>query len=113
NGPRYHVVGNHDFDSLSKEAFQGVVENTGIPRDKTFYSFDHGGVHFVVLDACFLEDGTPYAPGNFGWTETYIPKEQLDWLASDLGATDAPAIICTHQLLDGDTGGLVIRNAAE
>ena len=28
-GPRYHVIGNHDTDSLSKAAFLSVVENTG------------------------------------------------------------------------------------
>ncbi|MCX6561955.1 MAG: metallophosphoesterase, partial [Candidatus Aminicenantes bacterium] len=56
-GPRYHVLGNHDEDSLTKAEFLGAIENTGISDGRTYYSFDQGGVHFIVLDPNFRSDG--------------------------------------------------------
>jgi len=113
NGPRYHVLGNHDLDSISKKEFQSLIHNTGIDPELTYYSFDKGGVHFVVLDANFTSDGIPYQRGNFHWTDSNLPENQLDWLEKDLAASEKPVVILTHQLLDGDEGSHYIKNAAE
>lgn len=113
NGPRYHVLGNHDMDSISKEDFQSVVNNTGIYPERTFYSFERGGVHFVVLDANFTSDGAAYSQGNFHWTDANVPEHQLAWLDKNLADTDKPVVIFIHQLLDGDEGNHYIKNAAE
>ncbi len=51
---------------------------------KTYYSFDVRNIRFIVLDANFNEDGTPYDSGNFDWTQAYLPKEQLEWLSLEL-----------------------------
>lgn len=112
NGPRYHVLGNHDTDSISKEDFLSVVNNTGIDPERTFYSFDRGGMHFVVLDANFTNNGEAYNQGNFHWTDANVPEYQLSWLDKDLADTDKPVIIFNHQLLDGDEGNHYIKNAA-
>jgi len=108
-GPRYHVLGNHDLDSLSKQQFLAHVENTGIPKDATYYSYDCKGVHFVVLDACFNKELEPYDHGNFGWRQTWIPPEELEWLKKDLASTDKPVIVFSHQLLCGN-GNHRVRN---
>ena len=50
-GPSYHVLGNHEFDNLTREEFLNNIDNTGIEHGKTYYSFDSNGVHYVVLDA--------------------------------------------------------------
>lgn len=113
DGPRYHVLGNHDMDSNTKSQFQSVVENTGIGKDDTYYSFDRKGVHFIVLDPNFRSDGTAYDTGNFHWTDANIPGHQLEWLKNDLANTDNPVILCTHQLLDSDEGDHYVKNAAE
>ena len=110
--PRFHVVGNHDADSISKEQFSANVENTGIDAGKTYYSFDFKGVHFVVLDANYRADGADYDHGNFDWTDANIPPAELSWLREDLAEARGPAIVFVHQLLDG-TGAHYIRNAAE
>lgn len=113
-GPRYHVLGNHDIDSISKEQFLTRVENTGIPSDQSYYSFDQKDFHFVVLDATFRQDGVPYDKGNFEWTDTYIPPAQLDWLREDLNNTQLPVIVFVHQLLDPEqTIEHRIKNDAE
>jgi len=112
HGPRYHVLGNHDVDSLSKGQFLARVENTGIDPERTYYSFDVKGLHCVVLDADFRADGREYDRGNFRWTDARIPISELDWLSRDLGAARGFAVVFVHQLLDG-TGDLYVQNAAE
>ncbi|GAB5522235.1 MAG: metallophosphoesterase [Roseivirga sp.] len=106
NGPRYHVLGNHDMDSLSKAQFQSIVENTGIDRSETYYSFDKGDYHFVVLDACFNPDGSPYDHDNFKWYDANVPQEQLDWLEKDLKGTEKPTLVFVHQMLEDIENGM-------
>lgn len=113
-GPRYHVLGNHDIDSISKEQFLARVENTGVAPERSYYSFDRNGFHFIVLDACFRQDGAPYDKGNFDWKDTYIPTTQLDWLRADLQTARGPVIVFVHQLLDPEqTEVHQIKNAAQ
>jgi predicted phosphodiesterase len=112
-GPRYHVIGNHDMDSISRADFQSVVENTGIDPDHTWYSFDRHSVHFVVLDANFTSEEVAYNRGNFHWTDANIPASQLEWLENDITSTDKPVVIFIHQLLDSDEGSHYVNNAAE
>lgn len=112
NGHRYHVLGNHDVDSISKEQFLTRVENTGIASLSKFYSFDSNELHFVVLDANYKADGSDYDHGNFDWTDANISCEELDWLKNDLAASSKPVIVFIHQLLDGK-GSHYVRNAAE
>ena len=112
NGPTYHVLGNHDLDSLSKAQFMTNIENTGIGSDTSYYSFDSNGVHFVVLDANYKSDGADYDHGNFDWTDANIPPAELQWLRRDLAASRGAVIVLIHQLLDG-TGSHYVKNAAE
>lgn len=112
NGPTYHVLGNHDADSISKEQFLTNIENTDIDQSRSYYSFDFNGVHFVILDANYRSDGTDYNHGNFDWTDANIPPTELNWLRQDLAAARGPTIVFTHQLFDG-TGSVYINNAGE
>jgi 3',5'-cyclic AMP phosphodiesterase CpdA len=111
-GPAYHVLGNHDLDSLSKAQFLNNIENTGINSSKSFYSFDFSGVHFVVLDANYKSDGSDYDHGNFDWTDANIPSHELQWLKRDLATSRGAVIVLIHQLLDG-AGSHYVNNAAE
>lgn len=113
-GPRYHVLGNHDTDSISKTQFLQHVVNTGIKGNRSYYSFDVDRIHLVVLDADFKTDGSPYDKGNFEWTDTFIPNEQILWLKHDLKKTKLPAIVFVHQLLDDvDDHDFCIKNAEQ
>ncbi|MBW8036459.1 MAG: hypothetical protein FVQ79_12750 [Planctomycetes bacterium] len=112
NGPTYHVLGNHDMDSISKAQFLSNVKNTNISRDRSYYSFDLNGLHFVVLDANYNVDGTPYDHGNFNWIHSKIPPVELDWLRKDVTAAKVPVIVFIHQLLDG-VGEIYVNNAEE
>ncbi|MHC5056871.1 MAG: metallophosphoesterase [Planctomycetota bacterium] len=111
-GPTYHVIGNHDVDSISKHDFLAAVVNSGVPRKSKYYSFDSKGLHFIVLDANYLEDGTDYDSGNFHWTKAYVPPDELKWLADDLAATKTPSVVFIHQQLAGK-GPECVKNAPE
>jgi alkaline phosphatase len=111
-GPRFHVIGNHDTDSISKAQFLSVVENTGITPNATRYTFVRRGIRFVVLDASHKSDGSDYDRGNFDWGDSNIDGPQLAWLSRTLAASREPVIVMVHQQLDG-TGAYYVKNAAE
>jgi alkaline phosphatase len=111
-GPVYHVLGNHDVYSLSKAQF---LEGTG--ASTTYYSFDAGGFHFVVLDAQYTKAGAD-RNNAFWFVDGTVPEAQLAWLQDDLGETALPTIVCIHQPLDVESSTLtgdnpIIINNAE
>jgi len=110
-GPRYHVLGNHDMDSLSKAQFLATAPNTGIVPNAARYTFVSGGVRFVALDANHKSDGSDYDHGTFDWTDANIDAPQVAWLAKTLAASAEPAIVFVHQQLDG-SGAYYVKNAA-
>ena len=111
-GPRYHVLGNHDHDNLSKEEFLAHVANADQSAARAYYAFERGGVKFVVLDACYRPDGKPYCRGDFDWRETAIPDEQVEFLKAELASATGPVVPVVHQQLDAEDA-TCIRNAAE
>ncbi|MBL7188139.1 MAG: metallophosphoesterase [Phycisphaerae bacterium] len=110
HGPAYHVLGNHDLDSISKEQFLTRAENTNIDSDRSYYSFDVNRLHCIVLDANYRGDGADCDHGNFDWTDANVPTAELAWLVQDLAAASGPVIVFTHQLLDG-IGSVYVKNA--
>jgi predicted phosphodiesterase len=104
---RHYVLGNHCVDTLTKQEFLD-----GVGREKPHYSFDRGGVHFVVLDACFRSDGKPYGRKNSKWTDANVPADQIDWLKEDLKAAGKRVVVFAHQRLDvaNDYG---VKNATD
>lgn len=103
NGPRYHVIGNHDMDGgFTREqvvSFWNAIDK--------YYSFEKKGYHFVVLDGNDHDPSSERPPGY----ARFIGKEQMQWLEDDLEKTKLPAIIFCHQGLDNDFGG--IYNASQ
>lgn len=103
---RHYVLGNHCVDTLTKQEFL-----RGVERERSYYSFDRGGFHFVVLDACFRHDGEPYQRRNFHWTDANIPPAELEWLQDDLRQTELRTVVLAHQRLDvSNSHG--VKNAA-
>lgn len=97
-GPRYHVLGNHDMDGNTIKgggAYSFTREQTmaywSMPA--RYYAFDHGPLHFIVLD------GNDKGPGQKPYYR-YIGDEQLDWLKKDLEETKLPTIVFSHQPVD-------------
>ncbi len=92
----YHTLGNHDCFGVYPAS--GVAESDpsygkkmfAERFGKTYYSFDHKGVHFVVLDSIGITADRAY--------EGRVDAEQLAWLKSDLAALapEAPIIVSIH-----------------
>lgn len=102
NGPRYHVLGNHDEDCISKEQFLSIADNSGITNGKSYYSYKSGGFHFVVLDANYDSVGNDFDHGQYNWGDPNIPEHEIKWLKEDLNKSKEPVIVFIHQLLDGN-----------
>ncbi len=104
--PRHYVLGNHCVGTLTKVEFAQHTKSTG-----GHASLEQNGVTFLLLDACFREDGTPYERSNFHWRDANLPKSELAWLESELCKAGGPVIVLAHQRLDLDEAHAV-RNAA-
>jgi alkaline phosphatase len=110
-GPRHYVLGNHCLGAFTKSEF---LAHSGARVKKSFYSFDHDRFHFAVLDANFKKDGTPYAAGNFTWTDTWIHPPQQRWLAEDLKkAAGKKTIVFVHQNLHNEDDPHGVKNAPQ
>jgi hypothetical protein len=86
--PFAQVVGNHDLD-LKTDRDEASTATFQQHFGPTYYSFDRGQVHYVVLDDVFY-----YGGGYLG----YLADEQLRWLASDLARVErgAPVAVFLH-----------------
>ncbi len=98
--PYYNCMGNHDvlgWDRRRKVPptdpdFGKKYIMDALHWEKPYYSFDHKGWHFAVLD-CIHPIQADHGPGY----EPRIGDEQLEWLAYDLGAAGVrPKIVMTH-----------------
>lgn len=74
--PFFYTMGNHDLklDVRSNELSKENFEQTFGP---TYYSFNRGKVHYVVLDDVF------YVARSYQYIG-YLPEQQLNWLQQDL-----------------------------
>lgn len=95
---RHYVLGNHCVETLTKAEF---LQEVG--QKESYYPFDRAGFHFIVLDACFRNDGVPYGRKNSKWNDANIPPAELEWLREDLQSTNLPTLVFVHQRLDVTT----------
>jgi predicted phosphodiesterase len=105
--PRHYVLGNHCVDTLTKDEFLG-----GVGQKESYYSFDAGSTHFVLLDGCFRADGKPYGRKNSKWDDANLPAAQVDWLREDVKKTERKTIVFVHQRLD-DAKQHAVKNAPD
>ncbi len=104
---RHYVLGNHCVYTLTKQEFL-----EGVQQQESYYSFDSGNFHFVVLDSCFRGDGEPYGRKNFAWTDPNIPAVELEWLQADLKDSPKRTVVFAHQRLDV-SNHYGVKNAAD
>lgn len=126
NAPVYNTIGNHEiFGWYEKSGVSGDHPEFGKKMyenriGKTYFSFEHKGVKFFILDSIEeVTEGGKY----FG----FINNEQIEWLKNELTSTDVstPIIISTHipfittfsQIKAGsqkeNERGLVVENSKE
>jgi 3',5'-cyclic AMP phosphodiesterase CpdA len=72
----YPVMGNHEAEGLGWAVARELI----FGGQSTYYSFDHGESHFIILDA--------HMPDS--WLS--LSEEQIEWLEDDLEATAKPHV---------------------
>ena len=95
NGPRYHVLGNHD---MRDHGYTRELTMEWWGMEKRYYSFDYEGFHFIVLD------GNDPNPKPWSGYDRYINTTQQQWLKADLDGTKLPVIVFSHQSLEDEDG---------
>ncbi len=101
--PVFHTMGNHDNDPnysyndwQAEERYRNVI-------GPTYYSFNIGKAHYVVLDNTeYINDVDNDNPRSYN---AKIVQEQIDWLKKDLAMISdksAPLIIAMHIQLNSN-----------
>jgi 3',5'-cyclic AMP phosphodiesterase CpdA len=116
----YNCIGNHDLFGIYEES----PEDSNHPDYKygmferylgrTYYSFNHKGWHFIVLNSLNITPDKRYT-GVFH-------KEQIEWLKKDITSVEksVPIVITTHlpmisnyAQVNGSEGRRTVSNAHE
>lgn len=103
----FHTMGNHDNDFQTRSDYDAAVKYVD-QICPTYYSFNIGKVHYVVMDDI---DCSSY---NGSTSRNYVESlsaEQLDWLAKDLSHVDktTPVVVAMHaQVFYPTTSGFKI-----
>jgi len=123
--PVYNTLGNHEVfawykssgaDTLHPEVGKTMYTNRMGDR---YYSFDHKGWHFLILDSVEEAEGEGYIGG--------IDQKQMEWIKEDLANTDKNVPICVsvhipmftvltqlyYGSLEPNSKGTVINNSKE
>ena len=103
----FHTIGNHDHE-LGKAGDWDTAVRYKEVLGPTYYSFNAGGVHFVVLDDILCRntlDGT-----RSSWNE--VDDDQMVWLRKDLSYVpkDTPVVVAMHAPLYSSSGGFYLYN---
>ncbi|MBQ3722323.1 MAG: calcineurin-like phosphoesterase C-terminal domain-containing protein [Bacteroidales bacterium] len=114
----FHTIGNHDHSMYFKGDFETVAEY----KEKiapTYYSFNIGKVHYIVLDDIECTNSTPASGRTDGaFTRTYncaLVSEEFEWLAKDLALVpkSTPVVVTMHAPLYTAAGGYSMSPAAQ
>ena len=87
--PMYYCIGNHDLvdGAYGEELFESLF-------GPCWYSFDAGGVHFIVI---------PMKEGDYG--PSYTHNAVADWMRNDLAYVpkDRPVVLFSHMLTHNES----------
>ena len=114
----YHTIGNHDHSMYYMGDFDTVKdykENIG----PTYYSFNIGKVHYVVLDdvECTNQTATKDDSGNPCYKREYngrVVADELAWLRKDLASVPngTPLVVTMHIPLYNNKGQYSLKEAS-
>ena len=110
--PTYNIIGNHDNDptALDDDASAWKFESLFGPRN---YSFNIGGIHFVVLDNLIMKDngsGNKLSSYDQGLTD-----DVWTWLQGDMAfiPTTTTVMVCAHSPMFKQESGSERTNSAK
>ena len=114
----YHTIGNHDHSMYYMGDFDTVKEYKELIAP-TYYSFNIGKVHYVVLDdvECTNSKESTDEKGNKCYERAYngrVVADELAWLRKDLASVPngTPLVVTMHIPLYGDDGKYRLSDAS-
>ena len=114
----YHTIGNHDHSMYYMGDYDTVKEYKEL-IGPTYYSFNIGKVHYVVLDDVECTNSTPSKDekGNACYERTYdghIVSDELAWLRKDLASVPngTPLVVTMHIPLYSNDGKYRLKDAS-
>ena len=114
----YHTIGNHDHSMYYTGDFDTVKEYKEL-IGPTYYSFNIGKVHYVVLDdvECTNKTPTKDEKGNPCYERTYngyVVPDELAWLRKDLASVPngTPLVVTMHIPLYNKDGKYNLKDAS-
>lgn len=96
--PVYTCMGNHDREIFTREEFAAL---SGAVISPCLVEDDQSAL--ILLDANYKRNGDPWPDHYEDWTETSIPKDQMEWLEKTLSSLKTRSLSCTiamHQVAD-------------
>lgn len=120
NMPVYNTVGNHDLFAIYPESPEDETHpdyKYGMYKrylGDTYYSFDHKGWHFIVLNSLGVSEDKRYT--------AVVDSVQLAWLKNDLigVSRQTPVVLVTHiplvtarGIITGNPAGHHVGNSSE
>lgn len=108
--PAYHTIGNHENDATSEAQ---TLAAYGLKSGH--YHFDVKGFRFIICDCNYIRRANGkvehYANSNyFGRAKddliSWMPEEQIAWLAETIESAKGPCVICSHQSFDRERGSV-------
>ncbi len=91
--PLHTLIGNHDVRTLTEDEISAVIGQKSL-----HYSFDHDGLHFVMLS--FVMTGSHTT--DLSDIKARVSDDQISWLQNDLANTTKPTLIFIHYGLAED-----------
>lgn len=109
--PTYNIIGNHDNDPTKSDdnASAWKFESLFGPRN---YSFNIGGIHFVVLDNLIMKDNGSGRLTNY---DQGLTDEIWTWLQGDMAfiPTTTTVMVCAHSPMFKQESGSERTNSAK
>ena len=107
--PTYNIIGNHDNDpdAADDDASAAPYESHYGPRN---YSFNIGGIHFVMLDNLIMKDKS----GKLTGFDQGLTDRAWAWLQADLSyiPTSTKLMVCAHSPMFKQINGSERTNTA-
>ena len=95
NIPFYFVPGNHDYLMMSGSEVEKELKQSLPPKIVSFDEYD-----FIMLDANYRTSGKRFDEEGVVWTDSNLPKWQVDFLSDTLKKSQKKCIVMIHENLD-------------
>ena len=112
--PWFNAPGNHDINYLAPDDSHSL-DTYKRHFGPSYYSFNWGKAHFIILDTVFYNGTDPDKRNRSGGYEAKLDERQLKWLKEDLAAVQKNRLIVLaihipiNSLGDNSHGGAIVN----